>query len=612
MGIRLITVFLQPNYVRDYKMEMYRDTYLQHMEVLEGKLDDKKVEYISEHNKKIRELTEQDTSVDQYKKGEITEEEFNESYRLRITGYKQKDEFTVINERFQSVLNNPERVYFIYSNGWTALIGNENIDFVMLLLLMVLIVPMICNEFSTDMYPVLRTTLNGGARLYLSKYAVGIVTSILVSVLFFFEEYIYFAAMFGLPCCSFPLQSLAPFESSPYQISIMEAAALTLVNHCIAAIYMTTLLICLSVLFKRSLSAVFIGTLTVLFPFILFSESTMKYLLPTPLGFLLSSGFLKGYFPVTPFSSKYASISFEQYIYTILISFLIMAVLFIVGLVAYSGKKFHFKKNLALLLCIPLLFMTGCNKQSTEFNFNGFVYDKWSYQPVSDKYSVIYDETNNAYISNNENNILQPLIRDCFVDTNDFSMAVMSFIDGDTVYYLNQYQNYFYEIIALNTNDFSEKSIHKVEWSDNIEEMDMLFGLGFYLPKKMQQDEIVDSFFVHDNQLFLSKSHGVFWYDLNTGKQICIYDKKADNLAFTCNSVYYLDEVLDVYRYDIISKSTVKLPIGKAERFYAVENGLYYKDIIKDCFYYVNYDGSDNKLLNDFDENEFLRRYKDE
>ena len=86
----------------------------------------------------------------------------------------------------------------------------------------------------------------------------------------------------------------------------------------------------------------------------------------------------------------------------------------------------------------------------------------------------------------------EPIIRDCFTDASDFTLAVMTFIDGDTIYYLNQYKTYSYEIIALDTNDFSEHSVHKVEWSDNVEEMDMLFGLGYYLPKKMQKDETVD------------------------------------------------------------------------------------------------------------------------
>lgn len=609
MALRLITVFLQPNYVRDYKMEMYRDSYMKHMEVLEGKLNDEKTSYIAEQNRKINELLKQDTSVEEYVSGAISEEEFNERYRLRNTGYRQQEEFAVINERYQNLLEDPERVYFIYSNGWTGLIGNENLDFVLLILLMLLIVPMICNEFVTDMYPILRTTPNGGARLFVSKFAVGMITAVLSAVLLYAVEVIFFAAVFGLPSGTFPLQSLAPFANSPYQISIYGAAALTLANHCFGAMFMTALLMCLSALFRRSLSAIFIGTTVVLLPFILFSQSVMKYVFPTPLGFLLSCGFLKGYFPVTPFSSQYVTITPKQYIVTVCISIGLILTLLLIGIMAFGGKKIQKrnKKLLACMLCITFVFLTGCGEKTTAPDFSGFVYDKWSYQPVNEKFSVVRDGNNAACLSYADNDEFVPLIHDCFTNQINFNLASMTFIDGETVYYLNQYSYCHYEIIELDTRDFSERSVHEAEWSDNIEEMDMLFGLGYYLPKKMQQDETVDSFFVHDNQLFISKSKGIYWYDLNSDQQICIYDKKADNLAFTCGSVYYMDETLDVYRYDIQTKETSKLPIGKTEHFYAVENGLYCQDLLDGNFYFVNADGSQKEFIPNFSEEQFLK-----
>ncbi len=607
MGLRLITVFLQPNYVRDYKMEMYRDAYMEHMKVLEGKLTDEKAAYISEQNSEIQKLLNQDTSVESFINGDISEEEFNERYKQRNTGYQQQTEFEVINERYQSILTNPERVYFIYSNGWTALIGNENLDFVLLILLMLLIVPMICNEFSTDMYPVLRTTPNGGMRLFVSKFAVGMITAVLCTILFFAEECLYFAAMFGLQNGSFPLQSLAPFESSPYQISIFGATLLTLANRCFGAMFMTALLLCLSAILRRALSAIFLGTISVLLPFVLFSQSTMKYLFPTPLGFLLSSGLLRGTYAVTPFSSQIVTLTPKQYLTTSVVSLGIILLLFLIGMCAFAGKAIPKRSKAVACLLMLSVFMTGCCEKSSEPDFNGFVYDKWTYQPVSDEFSVVRDENNVACLSYANDDAYTPLIRDCFTDTSDFGLAMLTYIDGETVYYLNQYKNYHYEIIALNTNDFSHQSVHEVEWSDNIEEMDMLFGLGFYLPKKMQQAEQVDSFFVHDNQLILSKSSGIYWYDLGSDSEVCICNKKAENLAFTCGSVYYMDEVLDVYRYNIQEKTSVKLPIGKAERFYAAEDGLYCKDLLDGKFYFVSPDGSQKEPSDEFDEEQFLK-----
>lgn len=608
---RLITVFLQPNYVRDYKMEMYRDSYMQHMKFLEGELTEEKESYISEQNKNIQELLKNNESklIDEYSTGLINEEEFNEKYRLRNSGYKQKQEFEVINERYKSVVSNPQRVYFIYSNGWTALIGNENLDFVLIILLMILIVPIICDEFSTGMYPILRTTLNGGIRLYVSKAVTALIAAVFSATIFFVEECIYFALMFGLPSGSYPLQSLAPFENSPYQLSIIGASFVTYANICFGAVYLAIILVSFSAILKRSLSAIFIGTLSILLPFIIFSHSTMKYLFPTPLGFLLSSGFLRSTYAVTPFSQEIVTITLKQYILTLCLSAGIMVLLFVVGMRAFTGKSNYKakRKSLVSMICIISLLLTGCSNTNTQSDFNNVLYNKWSYRPEYKDYSVEYDEEDGVCLFYPDSQIKEPIIRDCFVDTNDINLAVMTYIDGDYLYYLNQYSNYHYAIYSLNTLDYSVSCVHEIEWSDNTKEMDMLFGLGFYFPKKMQQDEIVDSFFVHDNQLFISKSNGIYWYDLNDKQEICIFDKKADNLSAINNYIFYTDELMDVYRYDIKTHLTQKIPIGKVERIYITTDNLYCKDLLDKNFYFVNFDGSKKEHISDFDEEKYLK-----
>lgn len=62
-----------------------------------------------------------------------------------------------------------------------------------------------------------------------------------------------------------------------------------------------------------------------------------------------------------------------------------------------------------------------------------------------------------------------------------------------------------------------------------------------------------------------------------------------------------------MYRYEIQTKSTAKLLIGKTERFYAVNDGLYCKDLLDGIFYFVSRDGSQKKLSDEFDEEQFLK-----
>ena len=613
MFLRLLTAFLQMNPFGDYRMELNRESYLRHMEVLEGKLTDEKAAYIAEENRIIRELQahNRDAVIREYIGGEITEAEFDEQIRLRDTGNQYSDEFVVVNEQYARAQQNPERVYFVYSNGWTALLANEHFDFVLLILLMLLTVPVICNEFSSEMYPVLRTTVNGGVRLYLAKSAAAVLTAVLSAAVLFFAECVYFAVTLGLPGGSFPLQSLQPFADSPYQISIYGAAALTLLNHCFGAVFLTVLLLCLSALLRRAVSAVFLGTVSVLLPFVLFPQSEMKYLLPTPLGFLLSCGFLKSRYPVKPYAKDYLTVTPAQYVTVLCVSAAIMLILFLVGLSSFSGVRIRHKRKGRAFCILPILLLlqTGCAAQPSADapDLTGLVYDKLRYRPETEQYLIHDDDEKGKCVVCRESGEQIPIIHDCFLDTDTVYSCSLPYIDGDTVYYLRQYSAFHDAVIALNLQDFSEQTVYEFQSSDNVEEMDMLFGLGVYLPKTHPEFDRIDSLFVHDGHLFLSRENGIFRYDLQTGTNVQISYGKSDNLAVTCGYLFYLDEVFDLYRYSPQTGCTEKLPIGKIQYFYAVENGLYCKNLKDGAFCFVSPDGCEKKSPASFHEDAFLK-----
>ncbi len=609
--IRIFTAFLQQNYLRDIQMDVHFDAYMQSMEVLEGKLTPEKSAYIAEQNALIDEMLSlnREAVYNDYISGAITDDEYDTCMMRIQQGKEMQEAFAVINERYAQVSENPERIYFLYTNGWVGLLGNERLDYVLLIMLMLMIVPTICSEFSTDMYPILRSTPNGGIRLYAAKCGVGILTALLAAVLCFAVELGYYAAVFRLPDGSFPLQSLPPFVQSPYEVSIIGAAALTLVNRCFGAMYFSVLLICFAVLCRRALSAIFLGTLTILFPYLLWSESTMKYLFPTPLGFFLSCGFLKGSFLPTPLAEQSITISPMQYGVTFAASVCIMLLLFCIGMYAYIGKRMiHIRcKAFVYVLLVFPVFLTGCSHQPKQPDFDGFVFDSNRYQPVTTSFSLVRDDVKGLCIAYKDSSELIPIIRDCFSETDSYRLGCLQYIDGDTVYYLNQYSMFHYAVIALDPHDFSERVVHEIEWSDNIDKMDMLFGLGLYLPAKAAQDESVSSFFVHENQLILQKSNHIDWYDLQSDWHMRFYDGQARNLVCTCGAVYYLDELMDVYRFDLQSRTTEKMSIGKAEYFYASDDGLYYKDLREGAFYHVSADGSAKTLSPAFDESKFQK-----
>ena len=611
MVIRLFSIALQQNYYRDIKMDQYYDSYMQHMEILEGALDDEKERYISNQNQRIAEMIEMDPVAieNAYINHEITEDAFDVQMSQYQNGMKYKEEFSVINARYQNVSNNPERIYFMYTNGWVGFLGNERLDYVLLILLSLIVVPMICNEYATGMYPILRLTIHGKEHLYLSKCITAIVTVIGCVVLFFVEELIYYALVFKLPNGDFPLQSLPTYENSPYLINIQTAALLMLANRCFGAIYLTILLICFSSLLKRALSAVFLGLITILFPFILFSGSTVKYCFPSPLGFFLSCGFLEGSYHASLYSQDMITITPQEYFLTVCFSLGIMLLLLLIGMAVFTGKTVTRRKKILSIMVLPMM-LCGCSDsvQEPSTDFGDFIFNQSAYQPVTPNYQVIRDPEMGLCMQFHENETPIPLIRNCFQNSTDYRYGILTYIDDDIIYYVNQYGIFHYAVIALDTRDFSERIVHEVEWSDNTDKFDMLFGLGLYLPAKQAKEEHPVSFFVQDNQLVILKNYGIYWYDLNSDWNMQVYDGLARNLAYASGSIYYIDELKNLICFDLHTKSSRILPLGKIAYFYATNNGIYFNDLLDHQLYKASLYGEHKTLADDFDEDAFRGR----
>ena len=601
MLLRLVTVFCQRNDYADYDMAMYPDAFRQHMEVLEGRLTDEKAAYIDRQNETIREMLSHSGDMEQYIRGEITAEEYNAQCQIHKDGERLRDECSGINVQYARVSQNPDRVYFLYTLGWTGLLGNEHFDVVLVALLIVLTVPVICNEYASEMYPVLRTTVNGGVRLYLCKTAVSILTALLSVLLLFSVECAYYGLIFGLPGGTFPLQTLSPFADSPYQISIYAAAALTLLNRCFGAVFLTVLLLCLSALLRRAMSAAFLGALCVFMPLMLFSESAMKYLLPTPLGFLLSCGFLKSRFPVRPGAQEFLTVTPAQYRETACISAVLILLLFLLGLFAFCGWKIPRRRFIPVLMC---LLLTGCAGQPAAPDLNGVVFDSWSYLREKRDFSVADSEQYGKAIVFHDSGETVPLIHDCFTALNIANTKL--YIAGDTVCYVTDNEQHHCKIIALDIRDFSEQVIYQ-RTSYDTEDRDILFGFGQYIPNGMPEDIEISSFFVHSGQLFMQRTDSIVCCDLQTGTETRLYEGKTQNLAATCGYLYFINDMWDLCRYDMQKGCAETLPVSKTRRIYAVENGLYCHDVKDNNFYYVSADGSTKELLPDFDELAFMK-----
>lgn len=621
--LRLILLLIQPNYAVNFLMEEHKNEVLVHMETLDGKLDNDKENYIKNEQENLNYLKNNTDYIIKFKAGEIAEEEFNERQRAGNNTQEMEQIMSVITGQYYRASQNPDKVYFLYFNGWSAFLGNENLDFIAIIFVILIVVPIICNEYNTDMYAVLRSTKNGFGRLFISKTISACITIMLMTIMFFIADVLFYQFKYGLPHRGYPIQSLPPFSESVYGIDIATLSVLTFLNKLFGLLFLAVILMFFSVLLKRALSATFVGISCTLLPCFMFSESSLQYILPTPLGFLLSCGFLKSEYPVSYGSTETITITQSQYIGTFCISFVIFIALIIAGTILFTRRKhikgliklLKVKRSVSMFLILPIMLftMTSCDNKtiiSTEKSDN-FIYNSSLNFGFADSenYVVDYWELEQpAYIFDKNTGESIRLISDPFYDPkrnqSDKGITTKVFAEGNKIYYLNKFSRYSHEIIELNINDFSRKVVYSDISADGLEMRNTLFGFGKYIPVEEVLENEVNDFFVYGSSIFMAKTNGIYRFDTEKNKLIQIYDKNVWGFSFVNNQLYYIDEVMDLYRYSLNENSAKKVDIGKIDRLFITQEFLFYKDFIDGFLYRTNHDGSERTLIFDFEVNE--------
>lgn len=93
---------------------------------------------------------------------------------------------------------------------------------------------------------------------------------------------------------SFPLQSLKFFESSSKEVSILGAFLGMSLLRLFGSVFFTTVLLFLSMIMRRYSLVLLSATTILMIPYSIFSLQSTKYMIPAPLGFLLSTGYYRG------------------------------------------------------------------------------------------------------------------------------------------------------------------------------------------------------------------------------------------------------------------------------------------------------------------------------
>lgn len=452
-----------------------REIYYSYLDEFGGKLDVQKEEALlaryDEFNQSSAKLNELEQ---QYDKGELTQEDYLQQLS-EVAKIKQEGEVVkLFHSKYEYAAENPETHYIIDENGWTQLLTEEHLDYLLVLLLFLISVPMFCSEYETEMNVLQLCSKNGRERLTLLKILLLGLVAMAVAFLFSLVDFCFYRQKYGLALGDAPMQSLQFFEESIHHFTLMQLWWMVTFTRMVGALFLSMMILAVSVVVKKSLLSIVVNALLVSLPIVFSNSARLKYMLPLPTGLLYGTGY---YFSdIYEYSYEAGemekNVSFQSFTQRQLGLIAGMTAVVLIGLIfvvvwKYLDLHIHRKKSsfvtAVLLVSLLTLGLSGCSREKEEFYENMSVQNLVS---MTDQYQFTLDFLNRIICSDLETGESFSVLRNVFEqDSNDASFSVTFFATNQYLYYAKDYQE-----TERNYDEHFEFQIYRVDLSDFLEE----------------------------------------------------------------------------------------------------------------------------------------------
>ena len=226
--------------------------------------------------------------------GKISKSEYEEKSKQYYERIKNTAVFNVVYNKYYYAKELPEERYIMDERGWNTLLSHGELDFILLLCLLIVLTPLFCNEYESGMDALLLSSSKGKYRTAIAKLLSGFVLAITLTIIFSIIEYMCVDMMVGLNNGSYPLKSLQFFKESAYYISLNQAFLITVLCRVLGTLLFVECVSIVSIFSKKSIITLFSSSVLVIFPSILFPDKSVLYYLPLPSGLLSGTGYLWG------------------------------------------------------------------------------------------------------------------------------------------------------------------------------------------------------------------------------------------------------------------------------------------------------------------------------
>lgn len=544
---------------RDFASDSDKIYFEEYMSEFSGKLTAEKEEKIlAEQERILGAYNEEQMIMRKLSAGEFsTEAEFKAEIEKTSAVTERKAAFDSFLEEYEYAAEDPEKRYILSGNydGFAA----DYPDVFILVFTILMTAALFLNEESSNVITFIRIYENGGAKTLSAKLLTLFFAIFALCLFRTGAEFLFMSIRGNFSELLYPLQSVEFFGTSEYNISILGAFFAVSAARLTGYLFVSALIILLSVTVKKALFTVFIPCAVCVLQQFVFTPATPAYYLPT--GLLRGVGYFRGSDPessseisaLAPEAQRFIAVPAEYFALIMILTIIFIIFSIIIAARYYGGvsRKRH-KKAAALVLTLTVLVsLSGCSPQNEneKIIFNSGE-STWFAQ--NDDFYFISDERGAARISKSDGEEVQ-LFHDPFYSGDyDISMTVC----GGELYCYNKAAD---GSGGLSVDKITLNGLRKSTVSTAQDD-----GAGFLgLSLKSDNDFVgtVYSIFTDGSEIYFICADRKI-YSLNGGAPECVVSEglyDVNQVSFDGREIYYINKKLELKRYDVGSGETAHI-----------------------------------------------------
>ena len=572
----------------DPVLEENRAVYDRYLAEVEGPLTDEKRSFLEENMNRLSENRKELEQLEQrYSMGEIDDAAYEQAFETLSAADRDFVGFGKLYSQYIFVRENGERS-FLYPGGWEILLGSQQPQYLYLLLLVFLIVPVFCQEYSTQMDCILLTQRKSGRDSWKAKAGA---VFLLVSVMTLLWELIltgYCAVRFGLPDWDYSLQSLVRFGTTAKRMPLWAAWLLQLGLKELGYLSAATWILFFSVLLRKYSVALMASIVFLVLPFLTVNANTAFLRVPGPwaltLGpiYLITEKFYQNSFRmVQPFKE----VSWTELELQAGLSCLILLVQ--LAVIRFKSTNYHFRSrkraSTAMLALMLVGILTGCGFTDQD----AVIYNSDDSGCFEDESVEIYQaEDLTTWLRDKETGMVYQLPLDAQAEPEQITAF---FAQNDSLYYLASYGA---ELKRMDLRTLQEHGV--VSWQKPYK---WFFGL-MDAPEDTQY-RWTTGFFLHGNRMYYAQNNELFCLDLLTGQEQPMPQRMTGrNFAYDGTALYLTDAYSRLVWMDLDTGESRTIPQVVASYFRLTEDGIYYVNQQKGDTVWL-WDGETTRQLSD-------------